>query len=165
MTSERKIGLKPTFVVYIGGCEKRIQKWGVNMSQVAEWMGWAVAVGFTLAFMNFVLKFINKKFLMKVPKKYGPLVNKYRFIMKYFVKYHKIIGSITALLVVAHFLIMLNLYGLSVTGLISAIILWSIFILGVYGVNINKNLRGKWVIPHRILAFALIVAIAKHVLF
>lgn len=85
--------------------------------------------------------------------------------MKYILKFHKLAGIIASVSIAVHFYLMYNNYGLSIPGLIAAIVMWIVFALGIYGFAINKNLRGSWVKPHRILAFVLVILIISHVLF
>lgn len=135
------------------------------MKEIGEFLGWVGVVGYAIAVLNYFIKYVYKRYISKLPsdkKRYAVI---YRNVMKYVVKYHKMVGIITSVAIIVHFYVMFTTKGLSVTGLIAAIIMWSIFILGIYGAYINKKVRGKWVNVHRFLAFALIVTIIVHVLF
>jgi hypothetical protein len=83
--------------------------------------------------------------------------------MKFVVKYHKIAGIIASISIVIHFYLMYSYRGLSISGLVAAVVMWVVFTLGIYGFGINKNMRGSWVKIHRILSFLLILLIILHV--
>lgn len=57
----------------------------------------------------------------------------YRTIIRYIVKYHEIIGAVASVAIIGHLYLMYNRIGLSVLGLIAALLMWSIFALGFYG--------------------------------
>ncbi|KOF57694.1 MULTISPECIES: hypothetical protein [Clostridium] len=135
------------------------------MKEIAGLLGWIGIWGYILALLNFFVKYINKKFINKLPKDKQKLISGYRIIMKYIVKYHKVIGIVASLAIIVHLYLMYTRIGLSIPGLIAALIMWTIFALGIYGVAINKNFRGKWVKVHRVLAFILIFVMLFHVMF
>lgn len=135
------------------------------MRGVAGLLGWISAWGYGIALLNFFMKYINKKYINNLPKDKKPYIDIYRFIMRYVVRYHKIAGIIASISVIGHFYLMYNYRGLSIPGLVAAIVMWVVFTLGVYGFGINKNMRGSWVRVHRVLSFVLIVLIAFHILF
>lgn len=93
------------------------------------------------------------QFVNKLPKDKQKFIKVYRIIMRYIVKYHKIIGAVASLAIICHLYFMYNRIGLSVPGLIAAVLMWIIFALGFYGAFINKNFKGKWLKIHRVLAF------------
>lgn len=134
------------------------------MRDIAEFLGWIVAWGFGIAMLNFVLKFIYKKYIVKLQKDKNKAVDAYRLIMKYVVKYHKLIGTITALAVIIHFVLMLLFVKVSITGLASMLVMLCIFSLGIYGAYFNKNYKGKWLKIHRLLAFLLVIMIGLHII-
>jgi len=133
--------------------------------EIGKFFGWVAVVGYTIALLGFFSKYINKKYINKFPKNRKTLIIYYRFIMKYLLKFHRLSGVIASAAVAIHFYIMYNIYGLSIPGFIAAIVMWIVFIFGIYSFSINKNLRGSWVKTHRILAFILIILIIFHVLF
>lgn len=127
-------------------------------------LGWVTAISFSLAILNFFVKLVNKKYISKLGKEKKQIVDLYRKIMRIIVKNHKILGTIAVASVLAHFFIAFSSNRISITGIIAALIMASIFILGVYGAFINKNYKAMWLKVHRILAFTLLIAIATHVL-
>lgn len=135
------------------------------MKEIAGLLGWIGVWGYVLALLNFFVKYINKKFINKLPKDKQKLVNVYRAIMRYIVKYHKIIGVVASAAIIGHLYLMYMRIGLSIPGLIAALIMWIIFALGFYGVVINKKFKGKWLKIHRVLAFVLIFVMLFHVMF
>jgi len=133
--------------------------------EFGKFLGWVAVVGYSIALLGFFCKYINKKYINKLPKEKKQIAVNYRFVMKYVLKYHKIAGIIASISIAVHFYLMYNNYGLSLSGLTSAIVMWTVFGLGIYGYAINKNLRGSWVKFHRMLAFILVLLIIFHVLF
>lgn len=135
------------------------------MKELGKFLGWVGTIFYIVAMVNYFIKYVNKKFISKLPSDKKKYVSIYRVIMKYVVKYHKIVGMAASIAIIVHFYIMYTIRGLSVPGLVAAIVMWILFILGIYGVYIKKDVRGKWVNVHRFLAFALIVLIIIHLLF
>lgn len=133
------------------------------MREMAGLFGWIGVWGYVIALLNFFIKYINKKYINKLPKDKQKFIGIYRGIMKFVVKYHKIAGIIASISIVIHFYLMYSFRGLSISGLIAAVVMWIVFTLGIYGFGINKNMRGSWVKIHRILSFILIVLIIFHV--
>jgi len=134
------------------------------MRDVAGLLGWIVAGGFGIAMLNFVLKFVNRKYIAKLPKDKKKVIDAYRLVMKYVVKYHKLIGIITTLAVIVHLVLMSVFVEVSITGIASMVIMLCIFLLGIYGAFINKNYKGKWLKVHRLLAFLLVIMIGIHII-
>lgn len=135
------------------------------MKQIAGLLGWIGVWGYVLALINFFVKYVNKKFINKFPKDKQNFIKMYRTIMRYIVKYHKIIGAVASVAIIGHLYLMYKRIGLSVPGLIAALLMWSIFALGFYGAVINKNFKGKWLKLHRVLALLLIFVVIFHVMF
>ncbi|SHH46263.1 hypothetical protein [Clostridium grantii] len=127
-------------------------------------LGWVTIISFTIAILNFVMKYINKKYINKLGKDKKQIVDMYRKIMKIVVKNHKLAGTIAVVSVLAHFIIAFSANRIKITGIIAAAIMASIFALGIYGAYINKTRKGIWLKIHRLLAFALVVAILVHII-
>lgn len=134
------------------------------MGEIIEFLGWVTAVSFGISILNFFLKYINKNYINKLGEDKKQIVDIYRKIMKLVVKNHKLAGTIAAISVLAHFFIAFSYKHIEITGIIAAVLMGSIFLLGVYGAYINKNYKGIWLKIHRILSFALIIAIGIHIL-
>ena len=136
----------------------------MSLVSLAKLLGWIVVIGYVLALMNFFIKYINKKYINKLPKE-SKFKDNYRKLMRFIVKNHKIIGGLTSIIIIFHFIVMFVKIGVSVTGLIAFLIMILIFLLGIYGVYFNKNNSKGWVKIHRVLAFILLLAILFHLLF
>ena len=133
------------------------------MREIAGLFGWIGVCGYVIALLNFFMKYINKKYVNKLPKDKQKFIDIYRGLMKFIVKYHKIAGIIASISIVFHFYLMFSFRGLSISGLIAAVVMWIVFTLGIYGFRINKNMKGSWVKVHRILSFLLILLIVFHI--
>lgn len=140
------------------------------MREFANLLGWITLYGFGLAILNFFVKFIFKNyiatFIKKKPteaKKYTKLISIYKIVMKYVVKYHKVLGGIGMLVLLFHLTLELQYRHLSTTGLIAAILMVVVVILGILGATVfKKKPRGTWLIVHRVAAFSLIIFILLH---
>jgi len=136
----------------------------MNNKDLIELLGSVTVISFSVAMLNFLLKFINKKYINKLGEDKKQIVTLYRKIMIPFIKLHKVAGTIAVFSVLTHFYIAFSSGRVSITGIIAALLMITIFALGFYGAFINKNYKGKWLKVHRILAFCLIVAIGIHIL-
>jgi cytochrome b561 len=136
----------------------------VNLREVAEMLGSVVVGGFIFVMLNFFLKFINKSFVSKLPKDKKKYKDTYLLIMKFVVKYHKLAGILISVAIIIHLVLMSVFIRISITGIIAFFLMFSVFILGLYGAFINKNYKGIWLKIHRVLAFLLILAIIIHVI-
>lgn len=134
------------------------------MKDFAGFLGWVVVVGYGIALLNFFMKYFNKIYISKLSKEKKKYVDIYRFIMKVIIRYHRLAGAIASIALIVHFYILYNLRGLSISGLIAGIFMWIVFTFGIYGVYINKSIRGNWLKVHRILSFILIALIIFHIL-
>lgn len=133
------------------------------MKELAGLFGWFTAIGFLLAVLNFFVKYINKKFIMKLPKEKSNIINWYRKFMRIIVKNHRWFGIGTATFVLVHLIIQILSGRISLTGLISVAIMIIVFLLGMYGYYIKRDNKASWLKIHRILALVLIVTILLHV--
>jgi len=136
----------------------------MNSKDLIELLGWVTVISFSFAMLNFLLKYINKKYINKLGPDKKQIVTFYRKVMKVIIKYHKVAGTIAVFSVLTHFYIAFSSGRLSITGIIAALFMVTIFALGFYGAFINKNSKGKWLKVHRILALCLIIAIGIHIL-
>lgn len=142
------------------------------MKEFANLFGLITLCVFTLAIFNFFVKFIFKNYITKLikqktveDKKYNTFINIYKIIMKYIVKYHKIIGGIVVITLLSHIILELKYRWLSVTGLTAAILMATVVIIGMLGATVfKKKPRGTWLIIHRIVAFSLIIFILLHLI-
>lgn len=140
------------------------------MREFANMFGWIAVWCFGVAVLNFFVKYIFKNYItpyMKKQsaqaKKYENIINIYKKVMKYVVKYHKVVGVIVGVAVLFHLVLEIQYSFLSITGLIAAILMLAVILLGILGVTVFKRKpRGAWIKIHRLLAFLLIVSILLH---
>lgn len=135
------------------------------MGEMAGLFGWIGVWGYVIALMNFFMKYVNKRYINRLSKDKQTLINTYRTVMKFIVKIHKAAGVIATIAILIHFYLMYSFKLLSISGLIATIAMVIVFILGIYGVGINKNVRGSWVKTHKLLSFILILLVTFHVFF
>lgn len=136
----------------------------MRTGDIINFLGWVTAISFSLAISNFFVKYVNKNYISKLGKEKKQIVDMYRKVMKIIIKNHKLVGTIAVVSVLTHFFVSFSANRISITGIIAALIMVSIFCLGVYGAFINKNYKAMWLKVHRVLAFTLLIAIATHVL-
>lgn len=134
------------------------------MGEFIEFLGWVTAVSFGFALLNYLLKFINKKYISKLGKEKQKAVIYYKKIMRIVIRYHKLAGITAMTSVTLHFIVALINNRILISGIVSALLMLILFILGVYGAYINKNLRGGWVKIHRATAFILILTVLIHII-
>lgn len=128
-------------------------------------LGWTTALLFCLAFLNYFVKLINKKYINKLGKEKKPFVDNYRKMMKVIVKNHKLIGILAFVVMLIHFYVVFSAHLLRLTGIIAALFMITIVSLGFYGAFIKKNNKGIWLKIHRILPFVLLIVIIIHATF
>ncbi len=61
------------------------------MGELGELLGILTAITFGAAIMNFVIKFVNRKWVMKLPKE-SKFKKNYMTVMKFLVKNHRFFG-------------------------------------------------------------------------
>ncbi|MEI7884912.1 MAG: hypothetical protein WCI30_06130 [Clostridia bacterium] len=129
-----------------------------------ELLGSVTAISFGLAILNFFVKRINRMFISKLGAEQKPLADLYRKLMRLVVKYHKLVGTIAVVAVLLHFYIAYTANNIRIDGIIAGVMMTVIFLLGFYGAFINKNYKGIWLKIHRVIPFALALAIGIHVI-
>lgn len=133
------------------------------MGEFGGFFGWVIVVCYGLAVLNYVLKLLNKKFGSTIKK--NDTVKKYfSMILKLIVKYHKIFGALTILVIIVHFLIMYFTVGIKISGLIAATAMIIEFINGMYGARMKKRTK-VWLYSHRVISVFIGIAIVVHVIF
>lgn len=136
-----------------------------KVKEFGKMLGWISFWGYGIALLNFFMKYINKKYINRIPKDKKSYSDLYRMVMRYVVKYHKMAGIIASIAVLGHLYLMYMTKGLSIPGLTALIVMIVVALLGIYGFFINRNMRGHWLKIHRILSFILIALILFHLLF
>lgn len=135
-----------------------------NLRELAGFFGWIIVVVFAVALCNYILKFINKKWGIKL-KNYDKKISQiYTKVMKYVIKYHKVVGGLTIVFILIHFAIMYYYFGFNISGMIAAISMFILVLLGVYGSFISKQKRGTWLYLHKVASVVVLVSIIVHLL-
>jgi hypothetical protein len=132
------------------------------MDQLGNLLGILTAVLFSLAVLNFIVKFVNRKWVMKLPKE-SKFKKAYMSVMKFLVKNHRFFGLGAALLMIAHVVLQIFTKWTSVTGLIAAGLAVVTVVLGGLLFKAKKRTPAMlW--AHRGAVIALICAVVMHVI-
>jgi uncharacterized membrane protein len=124
--------------------------------------GGIIVVLYFLSILNYVVKFINKKFRTKLMKN-EKLYQAFTKFMKFIIKKHKLFGMLTVAFILLHFSIQFTRYGFSITGAIAATVLLLQVGLGIYGSKMKKRSK-LWLNLHRSIAVLLLIVIGIHIL-
>ena len=135
-----------------------------NLRELSGLFGWIVVWAFTLALCNYILKFINKKWGIKLKNYNKKLSDIYAKVMKYIIKYHKFFGGLTILFILIHFTIMYYYFGFNVSGMVAAVSMIVLVLLGVYGSFISKQKRGNWLYLYKVVSLIVLISIIVHLL-
>lgn len=130
---------------------------------VGRILGWLIVTGYSLAVLNCVVKFVNRKWIMVMPKD-APTRIKYQSFMRVIVKNHRYFGIFTSIALISHFIIQYLSWGFYVTGLIAGSLMIIQGSLGAYGTYVKKKKNGPWLYAHRTVAVLLLVGMIVHVL-
>ena len=132
------------------------------MREIGELLGILTALLFGLAILNFVVKFVNRKWVMKLPKE-NKFKQNYMSAMKFLVKNHRFFGFGAAIMMVAHVVVQIIFAWVSVTGIVTAALAVVTVIIGVIMFQKKKaNKTLLWI--HRSAAITLIAAFLVHVI-
>lgn len=132
------------------------------MGELGELLGILTAVLFGIAILNFCVKFVNRKWVMKLPKE-SKFKKGYQSVMKILVKNHRFFGFGAAALMVGHVVIQILYQWVSVTGIITASLAVVTVALGVVLFKAKKRTPAMlW--AHRGAVIALIAAFLTHVI-
>jgi len=129
--------------------------------QLGFFLGVSIVFFYSLSVLNFIVKYINKKYKSKINsnKKLKSVFNPF---MKFIVKNHKLFGVLTAIALIAHFTVQYSLFGLSTTGALAGTTLILQVILGGY-IYRKKKRKGIVFQSHRLLAILLLILMAIHI--
>lgn len=131
------------------------------IKELGELFGNIIVFLYVLTILNYVLKFINKKYVHLL-KKNDKLHSIYIIFMKFIIRNHKLFGILTVFFIILHFYIQFSVRGLSITGIIAASILLIQVLLGIYGSK-TKSKNKTWLVIHRAISIALLIAILIHI--
>ncbi len=129
--------------------------------ELGEFFGILIIVFYALTVLNYILKFLNKKFRFTSSKN-ETVAKVSKFLMKLIVRNHPIFGFIAIGLVLIHFAIQALTIEISITGIIAAAIMLTQILLGFYGKKYKPKKKG-WLYVHRGIAILLVVAIIIHI--
>ena len=131
------------------------------MYKLGGLFGLLILLFYGLALLNYILKFMNKNYKEQI--KNNKRLNKiFPKILKPIVKYHRIFGLTTILMILIHFSLQFSLFGLNITGAIAASLMILQFILGSLT---QLNRKNKFYLhAHRLIATLLILAILSHLI-
>ncbi len=131
------------------------------MGEIGKLLGILTAVLFGIAILNFCVKFVNRKWVMKLPKE-NKFKQGYTSVMKFLVKNHRFFGFGAAALMVAHVVVQILFRWVSITGLVTAGLAVVTVVLGVVMFKAKKRTPAMlW--AHRGSVIALIAAFVVHV--
>jgi hypothetical protein len=131
------------------------------LKQLGEFMGTIIVILYSLTILNYIVKFINKKYRTQLMKN-EVLYKYFMTLMKFVIQKHKLFGLLTILFILLHFTIQFNQYGLNIPGVIAACIMLLQVGLGIYG-SITKKRSKPWLMVHRTIATVLLITIIIHV--
>jgi hypothetical protein len=130
------------------------------MNQLGHYIGILTAIFFSLAIMNFVIKWVNRTWVMKLPKESKFKAN-YMKVMKFLVKNHRYFAFTAVALMVAHIILQITYKWVSPTGIVTASLAVVTAILGVVMFKAKKRTPAMlW--AHRGSVIALIAAFLVH---
>ena len=130
------------------------------MSQLGHYIGILTAITFSLAIMNFVIKFVNRNWVVKLPKE-SKFRAGYMKVMKFLVKNHRFFAFAAVALMVAHVILQITFKWVSITGIITAALAVVTVILGIIMFKAKKRTPAMlW--AHRGSVIALILAFLVH---
>ena len=131
------------------------------MDSIGNFLGTLTGLGFGLALLNYPVKWINKRWISKLPKD-SSVRQLYLTLMKWIVKNHRYFALAAAVALVIHLTLQITFKWVSSTGLIAAGLLISTVLLGAYGFVVLKGKRGKWLNVHQLLTVLTVFAILVH---
>jgi len=131
------------------------------LEDLGEFLGSVIIFFYGLTVLNYIVKFINKKFKALINKN-KTFASNYLKMMRFIVKNHRYFGFLALLFVALHFSIQYLTHGLSITGAIAASLMVLQVILGIYGHQAKKKSK-IWLTIHRSIAILLLLAIAVHI--
>lgn len=130
---------------------------------VGRLLGWTIVIGYTLTMLNFVLKRVNRLWIMKLPKD-SPLRTRFQPLLRTIVTGHRWFALTTAAALLTHFTIQVRTWGFFPSGIVAGSLLITQVSLGAYGTYIRSRKAGPWLIAHRTVSVLLLMAIIIHVL-
>ena len=132
------------------------------MSNLGNALGVLTAILFGVAVFNFPIKWINRNWVMKLPKEHAFRVG-YQTVMKFLVKNHRFFGFGAVGVMVTHVTLQIIFQWVSVSGLIAAGLALLTIALGIILFKSKKRTPAMlWV--HRESVIALTIAVIVHLI-
>ncbi len=132
------------------------------MGFLGEALGVLTAILFGAAIANFLVKWINRNWVMKLPKEHT-FRKGYQTVMKFLVKNHRFFGFGAAVVMVSHVVLQILFMWVSITGLVTAGLAVVTIALGLILFK-NKNRTPAMLWAHRSAVIALVLAFLVHVI-
>jgi hypothetical protein len=130
--------------------------------EFGEFFGVLIIIFYALTVLNYVIKFLNKKYKLTSSKN-EKVAKLFKFLLKFIVRYHHIYGFIAIGMVLIHFLIQAITIEISITGIIAAAVMLLQILLGLYGRKLKPK-KKTWLYIHRSIAVMLVIAIIIHII-
>lgn len=131
--------------------------------EIGKFFGTVTLILFIVAVFNYVMKYVNKSYGQKIKKANPNVHSLFMKLMKYVVKYHKIVGIGAFVALIIHFIILTKYFGFVLTGTVAAVLMVIQIALGIYGALSSKKRDALWFKIHRIVTVIVIVAVIIHV--
>lgn len=133
------------------------------MGEFPGFLGWATAILYGAAVVNYIFKRLNKYYINKLPKERVKTIRYFRLVMKFFIKNHKWFGLGAGVVVICHFILMSTTRFISTSGLVALTVMAVTILIGIIGQYKIKNPRGVWVKYHRVAGILVLLFILLHI--
>lgn len=134
-----------------------------QMHLIGITLGWIIFAGYIWSVMNYFVKLVNRKLIVKLPRD-SWLQGRYKGFMHAVIKSHKYVPLFVITILVLHLLMELIHAGFFITGIITFCLMVLQISLGLYGANVRNSAKGPWFYAHRIVAILLFISIVVHVI-
>ena len=132
------------------------------MAFLGEALGVLTAILFGAAIANFLVKWINRNWVMKLPKEHA-FRKGYQTVMKFLVKNHRFFGFGAAVVMVSHVVLQILFMWPSITGIVTAGLAVLTIALGLILYKSKKRTPAMlW--AHRSAVIALFLSFLVHVI-
>ncbi|WP_425804635.1 hypothetical protein ACHOLT_20595 [Desulfitobacterium sp. Sab5] len=130
------------------------------LKEIGGFLGDIVYILFLLALLNYVVKYINRKFRNQLLNNEA-IYQLFIKLMKFTVKNHRYFGLMAIIFLLLHTAVQMSLHGINITGTIAVVIMLAEIGLGYYGSKVKK--KGKtWLKAHRVISVLLLISIFIH---
>lgn len=133
------------------------------MREIGNLFGTLTGVLFSLALLNYPVKWVNKRWISKMPKD-SSVRKGYTAIMRVLVQKHRIFGIGAAIILLIHLILQIKYKWISTTGLVGAVLLLGTVLIGADLFFRHRGSRGALLKLHRTAAVLLLAAVAVHLL-